>query len=247
MPWLPGRGPVEIVETQQMQFLVHTRSGHPIKPTGRTTELTSNRPNALLPMAGANIQHHNRVFCENMYCETPVGHTKADCFSYGGGKAGKYPENFHGKRDVHLAPEARIAARRKQAMEGSGMKRSDAGNRFLGMADYTEDTEEDVDKVIERVEDGFVFMMTLSDGDEDDEIAIDEEVRVDTIICNTILEQDDSINHDTGVSCHIFHKREVLHDYTPFESPLVVHAFRTSLMSDDSSCWERKDYVEVNV
>lgn len=52
--------------------------------------------------------------CENMYCETSVWYSKADCFSYGGGKAGKYPENFHGKKDIHLAPEARIAARRIQ-------------------------------------------------------------------------------------------------------------------------------------
>ncbi|KAJ7700283.1 hypothetical protein B0H14DRAFT_3651430 [Mycena olivaceomarginata] len=61
-----------------------------------------------------------RTFCENVYCETPVGHIKADCFSYGGGKAGKYPENFRGRKDVHLALEARIAARRKQALEGAG-------------------------------------------------------------------------------------------------------------------------------
>jgi hypothetical protein len=151
-----------------------------------------------------------------------VGHIKADCFSYGGGKAGKYPENFRGRKDVHLAPEARIAARRKQALEG-------AGNRFAGLAEYTEDTEEDVEKVIGSVEDGFAFMMTMPEEDGGDEIAIDEEIRVNAIVCSVTTEQDDSINHDTGASRHIFHNVKFFHDYAPFESPLTVHGFGTSL------------------
>ncbi|KAJ7439130.1 hypothetical protein FB451DRAFT_1415930 [Mycena latifolia] len=162
------------------------------------------------------------MVCNNVYCETPVGHTKADCFSYGGGKAGKYPVNFWGRKDVHLAPEARIAAWRKQALEG-------AGNRFAGLADYTEDTEEEVEKVIGSVEDGFAFMMTLPDEDEGDEIAIDEEVWVNAIVCSATTEQDDSVNHDTGASRHIFNSVKHFHDYTPFESPLTVHDSGTSL------------------
>ncbi|KAJ7148967.1 hypothetical protein C8R43DRAFT_952212 [Mycena crocata] len=170
-----------------------------------------------------------RKFCENVYCETPVGHTKADCFSYTGGKAGKYPENFRGRKDVHLSPEARTAARRKQALEGRG---GDAGNRFAGLADHTEDTEDDIERVIEKVEDGFAFMLTLAEEDDDDEIAIDEEIRVNAIVCTAGIDQDDSINHDTGASRHIFHKHELFHDYVLFESPLVVHGFGTSLTTE---------------
>ncbi|KAF7374996.1 Integrase catalytic domain-containing protein [Mycena sanguinolenta] len=162
-----------------------------------------------------------RIICENSYCETPVGHTQANCFSYRGGKAGKYPENFRGRHDVHLAPEARIAARRKQALEGSG-------NRFAGLADHTEDTEEEVNAVIGKVEDGFAFMLSLPD-DDDDEVDINKEIRVHAIVCGLSTEQDDTINHDTGASRHIFHKLESFHDYTAFESPLVVHGFGTSL------------------
>ena len=104
--------------------------------------------------------------CENTYCETPIGHIKADCFSYGGGKAGKYPENFHGKRDIHLSPEARIATRRKSALEGK------ANECFSGLADYVEDADEDVADVISTVIDDFAFMSTLPD-EEEDEISID--------------------------------------------------------------------------
>jgi len=152
-----------------------------------------------------------------------VGHTKADCFSYGGGKAGKYPENFCGKRDVHLAPEARIAARRKQALEGK------AGKHFLGLADYTEDGDEEVEKVIEKVDNGFAFMLSLPEDDEQDGIGADEEVTVNTIVFNAAINQSDSIHHDTGASHHIFHKQKLFHDYTVFESPLAVHGFGTNL------------------
>jgi hypothetical protein len=97
------------------------------------------------------------------------------------------------------------------------------------LAEYTEDTEEDVEKVIGSVEDGFAFMMTMPEEDGGDEIAIDEEIRVNAIVCSVTTEQDDSINHDTGASRHIFHNVKFFHDYAPFESPLTVHGFGTSL------------------
>jgi hypothetical protein len=34
------------------------------------------------------------LFCENPNCEYPVGHTKPDCFVWGGRKAGSYPPNY---------------------------------------------------------------------------------------------------------------------------------------------------------
>ncbi|KAJ7939741.1 hypothetical protein B0H13DRAFT_2300445 [Mycena leptocephala] len=110
----------------------------------------------------------SKRICDNSFCETPIGHTKDDCFSYGGGKASKYPANFGGRKDVHLAPEARIAARRKQVLEASG-------SRFPGMAEVTKDSEEEVNAVFERVEEGLAFMLELPNNDDDDEIAIDEE------------------------------------------------------------------------
>ncbi|KAJ7636479.1 hypothetical protein FB45DRAFT_1138151 [Roridomyces roridus] len=118
-----------------------------------------------------------RKACSNKYCETPRGHLIEDCFSYGGGKVGRYPDSFKGKRDVHLAPEARTAARHKQALESgpgdrfAGMVEYEdedmeeeengagTGDRFTGMIGHTEDTEEDVEKVIGTVGDAFAFML----------------------------------------------------------------------------------------
>lgn len=71
-------------------------------------------------------------------------------------------------------------------------------------------------------------MSTLPD-EEDDEITIDEEIKVNAIICNATINQNDSIHHDTGASRHIFQKHEFFHKYAVFESPLAVHDFGTSL------------------
>ncbi|KAJ7884217.1 hypothetical protein B0H13DRAFT_2045923 [Mycena leptocephala] len=157
-----------------------------------------------------------RKFCENTFCKTPAGHSKADCFSYGGGRAGKYPEGFRGRKDVHLSPEARIAARRKwQAFESSG-------SRFAGMVESTVDGEEEVSEVFQTVADGFAFML-----ESEDDIAINEEIHVNAAVLNLEVAQDDTVNHDTGASHHIFHKQQLFHDYTRFETPLDVHRFAT--------------------
>jgi hypothetical protein len=196
------------------------------RKAGRVQQRQDRRPT---PYATQQAQSGSgptvRKVCDNTFCETPLGHVKDDCFSYGGGKAGKYPEGFRGRRDVHLAPEARIAARRKQALEGRGK----AGDRFVGMAEYTEDGEAEVEEVFGRVEDSFAFMMTLrEEEDDEDEIDMGEEVHVHAVVCSA-QEQDNSVNHDTGASRHIFNRIEAFHDYSAFDSALTVHGFGTNL------------------
>ncbi|KAJ7150003.1 hypothetical protein C8R43DRAFT_951564 [Mycena crocata] len=112
--WLRDRGKVKAWTTH---FRAPMRLSHPVRTITKVTK-------HLLPYNG---QQHSAPckFCENIYCKTPVSHTKADCFSYTGGKAGKYPENFCSRRDVHLSHKAQTAAQDKQALEGRG---SDAGN-----------------------------------------------------------------------------------------------------------------------
>ncbi|KAJ7091811.1 hypothetical protein C8R44DRAFT_750443 [Mycena epipterygia] len=168
-----------------------------------------------------NVQQRSapQKFCKNTFCETPVGHSKVDCFSSGGGKAGKYPEGFHGRKDVHLSPEARVAARCKQAFESSRI-------RLARMVEFTEDGEEEVSEVFQTVADRFVFMLELPrDTDDKDNITIDEEIHMNTAALNLEVAQDDTMNHDTGASHYIFHKQQLFHEYTLFETPLDVHRF----------------------
>lgn len=168
----------------------------------------------------------SRPVCENTFCETPVGHSKSDCFAYTGGKQGKYPVNYRGRKDIHLAPEARIAARRKYAIETGGRGRqADSANRFAGMTQLTNDDEENVKEVFNPL----AFMAELPQADDNDEIGIDEEVYINAVALNTEVPNDDSINHDTGASRHIFHNQQLFHDYETFDTPLNVHGFGSNL------------------
>nr|GAT60467.1 predicted protein [Mycena chlorophos] len=119
----------------------------------------------------------NSAVCENTeQCESPFGHTKDNCFAYGGGKCGQYPDWYKGKRDVHLPLAERFAARRKKMVE-NGRGDSRAGGRFAGLADFTEDGDDEVE---EAVGGGptreFVFALSLPEMEDDDDVRSDEEV-----------------------------------------------------------------------
>ncbi|KAF8206776.1 hypothetical protein K438DRAFT_1816406 [Mycena galopus ATCC 62051] len=153
-------------------------SGQSPYQNGRKND-KGNQRQARRPAPYNSQQRGPRPVCENAFCETPVGHSKADCFSYGGGKVGKYPENFRGRKDVHLAPEARIAARRKQALEAN----SGSGSRFAGMVETTDDGDDKVNAILGGVADGFAFMLdTLGDTEDEDDIHIDEEIHVNAAV-----------------------------------------------------------------
>ncbi|KAJ3752625.1 hypothetical protein EV360DRAFT_88563 [Lentinula raphanica] len=189
------------------------------------------------------------LICDNPYCVFAQGHAIENCFVYGGGKAGQYPNNYNGSRDLHLSPNARVTACRRQVLErvrggrptnggncfGGGGSRfaglgaanveparrdnevdnslpdNDEPPTYAGMVEGGGDVEEEeVKEVIEGVEDEFVFMpMDVSgsldlDKATEDEIHIDEEVKINAVALNLDIPQNDSINHDTGATRHIF-------------------------------------------
>ncbi|KAJ3816146.1 hypothetical protein F5880DRAFT_1619713, partial [Lentinula raphanica] len=203
-----------------------------------------NRPSSFNP----------NLFCDNPFCVFAQGHTIDTCFVYGGGKAGQYPSNYNGLRDLHLSPNDRVVARRRQVLEkarggrpvGGGNCFAGGGNCFAGLGVTSETparddevnhdipnddpptyagmvegggdvTEEEVKRVIGRVEDDFAFMMDVSEDPElqkgDDEIHIDEEVKINAVALNLETPQNDSINHDTGATRHIFCERKFFQDY----------------------------------
>ncbi|KAJ7705090.1 hypothetical protein B0H14DRAFT_2937463 [Mycena olivaceomarginata] len=138
-------------------------SGQSSNQTGRRNDKVNQRQVKRPGPYNPQQRSGPRQFCANMFCETPVGHAKriASRMVWKGGK------------DVHLAPEARIAARHKQALEASG-------SRFAGMT----------------VGDGFAFMLELPDADTEDEISIGEEICVNAAALNLEVAQDDTLFHD---------------------------------------------------
>ena len=193
------------------------------------------------PYPSRNWSNPNLIY-DNTHCLFPVGHTRTECFVYGGGKVGQYPPNFRGQKDLDLSPEARAASRRKSAIEKAkadqsrqqervGMAEEGDPSRHAVSANYRQATEEEVNEVLGQVADSFAFMMEVEGEtvDKEDKIKFDEEVHINAVALNVDTPQDNSINHDTGATRHIFCNRRLFHDYAILESPLNMHSFGSKL------------------
>ena len=106
-------------------------------------------------------------------------------------------------------------------------------SRHTATANYGRPTDSEVDQILGQVESEFTFMVEVREGaeSEDDEggINLNEVVNVNVTALNTELATDDSINHDTGATRHIFRERKYFHGYVELESPLSVHGFGSKL------------------
>ena len=215
-------------------------AGQQFTPQGNSKHQSQRNDRKQKPYPGGNNRSNPKLICDNTHCAFPVGHTKAECFVYGGGKAGQYPPNFRGQRDIHLSPEARVAARRKQAIEKANGNVATAKmveevdgdpSRHAVSANYGQATEEEVEEILGQVEGSFAFMMEVEGdvGDDDDGIKFDEVVNVNAVALNTDIPPEDSVNHDTGATRHIFRERKFFHDYADLDTPLSVHGFGSKL------------------
>jgi hypothetical protein len=119
-----------------------------------------------------------------------------------------------------------------------------ANEKFSGLADYAKDANEDITNVIGTVVDDFAFMSMLPD-EENDEITIDEEIKVNAIVCNTTIDQNNSIHHNTSAFHHIFHKHNHFHNYATFKSLLAVHGFWNKY--DHPGHWKGEDHLEIHI
>jgi hypothetical protein len=188
-------------------------------------------------------QRSTRAICDNKFCETPSGHSKDECFSFGGGRVGKYPASYTGRRDLHLPPEARIAVRHKRATDALIAKGAPAVNNAVTTelhethldVDYRDspmEEDEEFTEVFHTVEDGFAFMADVrieEPGKEEDELTEDEQVEVHPRVFNLQIPQTNFINHDTGATRHIFVNKDWFQDYSELSLPLKVHGFGSNL------------------
>lgn len=112
---------------------------------------------------------------------------------------------------------------------GQGSQREgDPSRENRPYTNYGQVTEEEVNDVLNRVEDSFAFMMEV-EREESDEVKADEVVLVNAATLNLNVLSNNSVNHDTGATRHIFRDRSLFHDYTELETPLNVHGFGSKL------------------
>ncbi|KAJ3843954.1 hypothetical protein F5878DRAFT_603225 [Lentinula raphanica] len=188
-----------------------------------------NRPSSFNP----------NLFCDNPFCVFAQGHTIDTCFVYGvlekarGGRpTGGNRFTGGGNRFAGLSATNETPTRDDEVNHNVP---NDDPPTYAGMVEGGGDVEEEeVERVIGSVEDDFAFMMDVSEDPElekgaDDEIHIDEEVKINAVALNLETPQNDSINHDTGATRHIFRERKFFQDYEVLETPIQVHGFGSNL------------------
>jgi hypothetical protein len=168
------------------------------------------------------------LFCTNEFCETPRGHTAANCISYKGGKAGQYPETWTGRRDIHLHPDER-RHRRRQEMQGSVTSNKIPAVNHVGSTpgptranpenDFTNDEEADVNNVIPNSEDEYTFCVNIES----------DEVVCSATALNAETAKDNSIFHDSGATRHVFHDLSLFHSFQRLTKPIKVNGFGSTL------------------
>jgi hypothetical protein len=60
------------------------------------------------------------LWCSNQFCRRQKGHSREDCFVYGGGKAGQYPPWWMGPWNLHLHPSQRGASQAPRGNPNTG-------------------------------------------------------------------------------------------------------------------------------
>jgi len=165
-----------------------------------------------------------------------VGHTIDECFAYNGGSAGKYPDWYKGSRRIHLSPDTRAADRRKEMLKKVGASArmaepdDEAGDpsRDAALANYGQVSDEESNSLLNRIDGAFAF---LTDGfmEEVESVDSSEKITVNASALNLNELQENTINHDTGATRHIFRDRRFFHDYILLDEPLKVHGFGSKL------------------
>lgn len=160
-------------------------------------------PGTVIGAASASAEKRPRMMkmCSNPYCKRQRGHTKEECFAYGGGKVGQYPETWLGRRDLHYHPnDPKARGNVKPSPAASGDLTAHAALAQEGS------------------------IVVLQTGTED--IHCDN-----AAITPSDAPRDlNRFYHDSGANRHIAFDRSLFHDYIEIP-PLLVNGFDKSLQT----------------
>lgn len=135
--------PETVAEIYGLEELIGNKRAAPI-----INAVTHSQP-AKRPRVDKSTLH-----CSNVHCAKPEKHTIEDCFTYGGKRAGQYPDWWLGRRDLHLHPNER----------SSETKRKASGNRVQANVN-TINFDDQISANAALSQEGPVYsFLTLSDG-----------------------------------------------------------------------------------
>jgi hypothetical protein len=207
---------------------------------------SSERPNPKRQQQGSGQtqwRDKSKLWCTVKDCESPARHESTDCFAYGGGKQGQYPQWYRGPRDIHLPKSQREARKTRPRILQTRVEdpvstpRQDAPSVAQG-ADRADDdsrshfvvpntSSSDQAKINQLTAGASRVWMThippgVLDNDKEEIIACAIPIADDS------MEKTDDCYHDSGANRHVFHAREAFAEYTQID-PVRVHAFSEGL------------------
>lgn len=170
--------------------------------------------------------------CSNKLCKNPVGHTIEDCLSYGGGKAGQYPQWWRGPTDIHLPPDQRKKAPTGQRQLNYGTDYPSTNNASAASTDtranasFIEDAPPDLDAdVTSSLAQGSFFALNTCVDPDKSVFCHNDALFTEA---NPTARMDNTCYHDSGANRHIFFDRAVFDNYREIPN-LQVKGFGSTL------------------
>lgn len=176
------------------------------------------------------------------HCQRPRGHTKAECFAYGGDRVGQYPEWFRGPRNIHLPSSERNGSAQTGGQFSANV--ATANSQTANSQTITSDTIEASTALSQ--EHHFYALNTTSEGN----VICHSEA----IVSNSADRASPHCYHDSGANRHIFFDRGLFRNYREIE-PIAVKAFGSTLTTSatgvgsivfETSCNGNKSTIELS-
>jgi hypothetical protein len=176
--------------------------------------------------------------CSNTYCKRPVGHLQRDCFAFGGGKVGQYPEWWKGPWNIHVHPSQRpsVAAYPQGTLSpatGANQQRVLYNDTVPNhqhnpnpASQYTVDSPEQVEQNLGAERIYIVDNAILGEVPNLDEELVES---VNKLMLTYESKSDDDTFWDTGATRAVFHSRKVFRNYQEFKQPIQVNGFGSNL------------------
>lgn len=212
-----------VLMTAQMDFQSKKRSHQSVF---QSTSVAST-PGPTRKRARADEQ--GRSHCTNPHCPNSRSrHTIDDCWAYGGGKCGNYPDWWQGRRDLHLHPDKREKGRPAVKPVANGKQASvynatDHNTSTVSRSQPQGLSTSDDDAVAKANLTTEIWTLNTTVAEEEDAYCSA------TALDSAVPKDFDYIFHDNGATRHVFHDRRLFITYNQFPAPLKVNGFDSGL------------------
>lgn len=194
------------------------------------------------PAKRPRLSDSPRPICSNTVCEAPVGHTIADCFAYGGGKVGQYPDWWRGPKSINLPPAQRSMANREFFIKKAAVKqRTGQTARVNAVTDTSSGSTSTSTSTATTNPARSDYDLSYFTDDSEDAVQANLSQVDNVTVLNTTIEmcsatalkgdvkKDSSFFHDTGATRHVCHDKSLFTSLSTLDNPVSINGFDSAL------------------